>query len=341
MKPFRELPRRGRLFRLKEVAAIALARYGLEDVHLRFIQYNENAIYRVDVPGPIAVNHSIYLPNRYVLRIHAIDDSDAVSSELTWLAALNREGDLPVPAPVPTVDGKLLDRIVTPCFPNGRVVSLLRWLDGRKIQQGLHPRHLAALGETVARLHNFSAGWQPPAGFTRFVWDWDSRLGGSMFPYPRAELVASIPVHFQEPFACVSDQARQVMETLGKGTDAFGLIHADLYPENVLFKSGNACPIDFEDCGYGYWMWDIAVALCTWAWDSEWEWMRDAFREGYSQYRTLPDSQWTLLDLFVVTQFATMVFWAACFLMRDPMRMKEYELWRNRNGNKLLEYYNR
>ncbi len=183
MKPFRELSRRGRLFRLKEVAVIALARYGLEEARLRFIQYNENAIYCVDVPGPIATNHSIYLPNRYVLRIHAIDDSDAVSSELAWLAALNQEGNLPVPTPVPTVDEKLVERIITPCFPNGRVVSLLRWLDGKKIQKGLRSRHLAALGETVARLHNFSAGWQPPAGFSRFVWDWDSQLGGSMFSY--------------------------------------------------------------------------------------------------------------------------------------------------------------
>jgi Ser/Thr protein kinase RdoA (MazF antagonist) len=162
-----------------------------------------------------------------------------------------------------------------------------------------------------------------------------------MFPFPRAELVASMPVHFQEPFACVSNQARQVMETLGKGADAFGLIHADLYPENVLFNSGSALPIDFEDCGYGYWMWDIAVALCTWAWGSEWERMRDAFREGYSRYRALPEEQWALLDLFVATQFATMVFWASCFLKRDPMRMKEYELWRDRNGNKLIEYFNR
>ncbi len=131
------------------------------------------------------------------------------------------------------------------------------------------------------------------------------------------------------------------METLGKGTDAFGLIHADLYPENVLFNAGNAFPIDFEDCGYGYWMWDIAVALCTWAWDIEWDRMRDSFREGYARYRTLPETQWALLDLFIATQFATMVLWASCFLKSDPVRTVEYELWRNRNGNKPIAFFNR
>jgi len=194
------------------------------------------------------------------------------------------------------------------------------------------------MGEMVARLHNFSAGWQPPAGFSRFVWDWDSQLGGSMFSYPRAELVASMPAHLQEPFKRVSNQVRYVMETLGQGPDAFGLIHADLYPENVLYKAGLALPIDFEDCGYGYWIWDIAVALCTWAWGNDWERMRDAFREGYAQHRTLPEAQWALLDLFVATQFATMVLWASEFLKHDPMRAAEYEPWRDENGVKLLGY---
>ena len=88
-------------------------------------------------------------------------------------------------------------------------------------------------------------------------------------------------------------------------------------------------------------MWDIAVALCHWAWGADWERMRDAFQEGYSQNGTLPEAQWSQLDLFVATQFATMVLWASAFLKHDPKRVEEYELWRNDTGNKLLGYFNR
>jgi Ser/Thr protein kinase RdoA (MazF antagonist) len=320
---------------------MALASYGLEDARLRFIQYNENAIYRVDASCPSANEEPAYLPNRYALRIHAMADSQAIASEMTWLAALNNEAGLPVPAPVSTLGGRLLATIVTPGLPQGRVVSLLHWLNGRKIQKGLRPEHLTALGQVVAKLHVFSAGWQPPAGFSRPTWAWNEQLGGSLFEYSRAELVESMPVPFQEPFEIVSQRARQVMEQLGTGPDAYGLIHADLYPENVLFKAGKACPIDFEDCGYGYWIWDIAVALCTWAWGKDWERMRDAFHSGYCRFRTLPEAQWEMLDLFVATQFATMVLWASAFLKHDPLRVAEYEPWRNRNGNKLLEYIKR
>jgi Ser/Thr protein kinase RdoA (MazF antagonist) len=341
IKPFREISRRGRLFRLRKLAITALGRYGMDDASLQFIQYGENAIYRVDSSGVSERDNPVYLPNRYALRIHAMSDIDAVESELIWLEALNREAGLPVPAPVCTKEGRLLTTVTMPGIPHGRVVSLLRWMEGQKIQKGLRPDHLFALGRVVAQMHTFSAGWQPPANFTRPTWDWDAQLGGSLFEYSREELVASMPVHFQGAFEAVSLQARQAMERLGKGLDAFGLIHADLYPENVLFKAGRAYPIDFEDCGYGYWMWDIAVALCTWAWDNNWDRMRDAFQKGYTQYRTLPAEQWALLDLFVATQFATMVLWASAFLKHDPMRTAEYIPWRDRNGRKLVTYFDR
>jgi Ser/Thr protein kinase RdoA (MazF antagonist) len=81
------------------------------------------------------------------------------------------------------------------------------------------------------------------------------------------------------------------------------------------------------------------VALCQWAWKEDWERMRDAFREGYARVRILPEAQWAQLDLFVATQFATMVLWASAFLKHDPRRVAEYEPWRNDNGNKLLGYF--
>ena len=343
MKPFRELTRRSRLYRLRGLAIEALKVYGIDEARLSFIQYFENIIYRVDIPTSEVASSlaSPYAPGRYLLRIHAMGDTEAIASELTWLAALSQEAGLSVPAPVPTVDGKLLTTIITAGIPKGRVVSLMRWLDGRRMHNGLKPKHLTALGKAIAQMHSFSAGWHPPSEFTRPNWDWEAQLGGSMFEHPLEELVDSMPAIFQESFQVISRDAKQVMEALGKDSDAYGLIHADLYPENVLYKAGNAYPIDFEDCGYGYWVWDIAVALCKWAWGEDWKRMSDAFREGYTQVRNLPDKQWIQLDLFVATQFATMLLWASEFLRHDPKRVEEYTPWRDDSGNKLLGYFDR
>jgi len=313
------------------------------DATLTFVQYFENIIYRVDLPGSEASSggDSPYHSNRYLLRIHAMGDEQAIASELTWLTALNQEAGLPVPAPIKTIDGQILTKIVTPGIPQGRVVSMMCWLNGRNLKNGLKPQHLRALGRVVAQMHNFSADWQPPAGFSRPQWNWESQLGGSMFRHSFDDVIATIPAKFLQSFMVISNDAQQTMNEFGNSSDAYGLIHSDLYPENVLFKAGKAYPIDFEDCGFGYWMWDISIALCKWAWTSEWECMRDAFRDGYAEFRTLPEAQWSKLDLFIATQFATMVLWSSALLMNDPKRQAEYVPWREDNGNKLLGYFNR
>jgi Ser/Thr protein kinase RdoA (MazF antagonist) len=339
MKPYHELTRAGRLRRFRRLAQAALEVYGLTGARLTFLQYEGNVIYQVDLPASTPNNKvGPYIDNRYVLRILTTSDAQAVSSELTWLAALSQNAGLPVPEPIPTLDGRLLTEIATPEVPQGKLVSLMRWIDGRRLTKGFRPHHFQAWGQMAARLHEYAAGWQPPAGFSRPHWDWAGQLGGRDFQYSVDELVASMPKQYQEPFQMVSQQVQKVMEGLGKGSDAYGMIHSDMYPENILFKAGEVYPIDFEDCGFGYWMWDIAVALCYWPWTEDWCWMRDAFLEGYAEIRTLPDSQLVHLNLFMAAQYATMVLWASLFIKNDPAMRAEYEKWRDREGNKLLRY---
>jgi Ser/Thr protein kinase RdoA (MazF antagonist) len=342
-KQFREMNRRERLVRFRRIAQIALCDYGLTNADLALIQYNENVIYKVKTPdqGFAPSGNSPFIPGCYALRIHAMDDQPAIHSEMTWMKAMSEQSHIAVPAPVETVDGGLTVRVASGGIPKGRFVTLLKWMKGRKLQKNLHPSNLEAIGKTVAHLHNFSANWQPPKGFSRPRWDWESQLGGSMFDVSLELLIETMPEQFKGPFKTVSDEAKSVMADLGEGPDAFGLIHSDLYPENVLFNNGQAYPVDFEDCGYGYWLWDIAVALCTWAWGPKWLVMREAFYKGYSEFRCLPEEQWQLLDLFIAMQYATMLLWASAFLQHDPIRRAEYEPWRDESGQKMLGYFTR
>ena len=160
-----------------------------------------------------------------------------------------------------------------------------------------------------------------------------------MLPYPTDELVAAMPEKLREPFQVVSSQIRNVMDSLGKGHKAYGLIHGDMYLENVLFKGGLPCLIDFEDCGFGYWMWDIGVVFSQWSWDEQYEWMRESFIDGSLKERFLPGEQVNHLDLFVAAQQATMVLWSTAFIRSDPAMRGEYETWRMKEGDKLLDYF--
>ncbi|MGL4321939.1 MAG: phosphotransferase enzyme family protein, partial [Paracoccaceae bacterium] len=41
----------------------------------------------------------------------------------------------------------------------------------------------------------------------------------------------------------------------------FGLIHADLRLTNLMLDDAGLWAIDFDDCGFGWWMYDLAAAL--------------------------------------------------------------------------------
>ncbi len=341
VKTFRDLSRRERLFRFRKLAQIALHEYGLAEAKLTLLQYGGNVIYRVDLPilSKHFSNGSPYHPNRFLLRLHAWDEMAYIHSEMIWLDALVNQAGLFVSAPVRAPNGDFVVKVSSSDLPNGRCVTLLRWLDGRKLNQGIRPKHMKSVGQLMAQLHHFTSTWQTPEEFSRPAWDWDAQLGGSHFDVKREILIDSMPQEFQQSFLIVSQQAKSTMENLGTKAAAFGLIHADLYPENILFKAGQAIPIDFEDCGFSYWIWDIAVALCTWAWGENYDRFRDAFYDGYESVRTLPPEQWKLLDLFIATQYATMLLWASAFLHQDPKRADEYIPWRDDSGNRLLRYF--
>jgi Ser/Thr protein kinase RdoA (MazF antagonist) len=342
MKNYDQLTRLGQLRRLRKLAETALEEYGLTGATLTFLHYEGNVIFRVDVPGgPQTVpDGSPYVPNRYNLRILSMNDPEATHSELTWLSALRQDAGLPVPEPVPTLDGKLLTTITTPGVPKGRVVSLMRWVDGQKLtKKSIRQMHARAWGRLMGQLHAFAANWQPPKGFKRFHWDWDGLLGNGVLRTPVDELVALMPVKYQEPYKIVSQEIKSAMESFGKEADSYGMIHTDMYLENLLFKAGEPRAIDFEDCGFGYWLYDIGIVLSQWIWTPEYPWIRDAFLEGYSQIRTLPDEQTQHLALFTGGRFCDFTLWGTAFIKNDPARTAEHEQWRNEAGDNLLRYF--
>ena len=344
IKTYHELTRLGRLRRLRKLAEKALTHYGISDAILTFQHYGGNVIFRVDVLDPVAPNNNceFFLPNRYNLRILSTNNPQFTQSELTWITALNKELGLPVPEPVSNLDGHLITTISTPGVPQGKVVSLMRWVDGRHYAEtSLRPHHAKAWGQLTGRMHQFAAQWTPPDDFKRFHWDWDGQLGNGVLRTPVNEVVASMPIDIQKPFTIISKQLKDVLKSIGKGPDAFGMIHSDMYLENVLFKAGKPRLIDFEDCGFGYWMLDIGIVLAQFRWTDQWERIREAFLDGYLQMHSLPALQLEQIDLFMAMPTATNVLWASAMILEDPAMRAENEKWRDKDGKNLLRFFNK
>jgi hypothetical protein len=178
MKPYNELTRLGRLRRLRKLAQAALADYGLGGAPFKFFYAAGNVIYKVHDPGARATgsDDGLFEPGQYLLRIYqpGWQTPEAIELELAWLDAMRRQVGLPVPEPVPRLDGRLVTRISIPGIPETRSCALLRWVKGRLLPNLGRPEHYRAQGRLMACMHNFTQGWQGqlPSTNTKRRYDW-------------------------------------------------------------------------------------------------------------------------------------------------------------------------
>lgn len=312
MKPYEELTFAGRIRRQRQLAGCALKEFGLADARLQFLRQAGNTLFRVNQANPAAhPKTDRYAPGQYLLRIHqpGYQTPAAIELELEWLSSMC-QADLPVPEPGVTLAGKFTTQVSLPGIVVPHLCSLLRWVKGRELRrEEIRPDHYRALGELVARLHQHAEHWQAPAGQAKRPYDWDGlfRQAGED-GMPTSEAWDLLPPEYLEPFERVAQKTGQVMDRLGKGPEVYGLIHGDLgMGANVIFWEGDVRIIDFDDSGFGYYLFDLAIILE----DSQDHQIQPAFREalleGYTRLRPFGRDQAEMLDLFLA---AYAVYWS-------------------------------
>jgi len=300
--PFRELTHRGQVRRLRRVAQRALGRWGLEHARLVTLDLVENATFRVEAD------------RRFLLRIQlpVFKKPEEVRSELAWLDALRRDTDLTVPRAVPSRSGETVVEVATDTDPPLVFASVLQWIPGRIHARKAGPSHLRACGALMARLHEHAVEWTPPEGFVRY--DWRARGlfgGGNDFALDRAEIWTLIAARHRSFVRRVEDTALAAMEDMEQEADASGLFHADLHPANLVMAKGGACPIDFEDCGTGHWIYDLAVPAAWCLKREEHPALVDALVDGYRSVRPFPGGQLRHLRLFQAVRVVSNALWIA------------------------------
>ena len=328
---------------MRRLAQVALNAYGLSDVRFKLLRQAGNTLFRVNEVNPVPTTKvELYTQGQYMLRIHqpGYQTTEAIVLELAWLAAMCRDANLPVPEPVSTLDGNLLTQVSIPGIPEERNCSLLRWVKGRLITKDVRPHHYKAQGRLMARLHNHAAHWQPPPGLAKRNYDWDGLFRDDAGDgIPASEAWPLLPPQYVKPFEVVTRKVKQVMDEWGKGSDVYGLIHADLgLDANVLFWGGEARAIDFDDSGFGYYVYDLSLALEHCQEDEALPQFRDTLLDGYAQVRSLPEDQIKYLDLFLAAYYVYLSLWAAAMAQLHP-NYREELLRRMERAFRLVERY--
>ncbi len=299
-KEYRQLTYRGQVQRLRELGQSALSRFGLPpSAPLKLCSHGENTVFQTrDRRG-----------KRYALRIHRADyqTPKMISSEMQWLAALRRDTDIVVPKPRKGRDGHFVQRVDHNGVPGTRSVVLLAWVHGRFRRLSRNANYYRMLGELAGRLHSHARVWKRPRTFSRRSWT-TAVLFGEAPGFGDPMLAPRLSNRDRDLFLVAKKRMRADLRRLGKNRAVWGLIHADLHSGNVVIADDRARPIDFDDCGAGWYGYEIAVALRSVLDAGFWDRV-DWFREGYEPQAALDERTIEALPCFCALRMLSMVGW--------------------------------
>jgi Ser/Thr protein kinase RdoA (MazF antagonist) len=287
---------------IDELAAAALARWGLAGSELALINHSENWTYRVMPQGAA---------RPVILRVHrdAYHTTEGIRSELAWMRALQAEAAVKTPQAIPGRDGQDIQWVELPGLGVARNCVLFEFIDGIEPPPDQLMPAFRQLGEVTALCHNHSEGWARPAWFERLCWDFEHSFGGNANwgswrngpdCTPERELLLERAVDLME----------RRLRRFGQGPRRYGLIHADFRLANLLVHEGDVRVIDFDDCGFGWFLYDAATAVSFFEDRADVPELMEAWKEGYRRRRELPrsdeDELWTFIMMRRMTLFAWM-----------------------------------
>lgn len=288
-----------------EAGARAAKAFGIEVASVEPLSHSENVVCKV----------TTMRDQRLVMRLHRPGYNTRVEldSEVAFVDSLRAFG-VRTPEPLPTLDGGHYTTIDVAGVEHE--VGVISWVDGAPLGGPLDGRgaglvpHYCEIGKIAAQVRAHDAVWKAPAGFVRRRWDADALMGPDPL-WGRFWEAAPLSDGQRSLFARGRDHLRSVLTAMPTDREHFGLIHSDLHLGNVMADGDTLTVIDFDDCGYGWFVHELAVALHPVLGEPIEAEARAALVEGYRSVHSLSDDEVALIDTFLAVRSLMIIGWLA------------------------------
>jgi homoserine kinase type II len=182
------------------------------------------------------------------------------------------------PQPVRARNGQAIGRLM------GRAAAIVTFLEGLSVRKPT-VEHCAEVGEALARMHAAGADFEIRRRNALSLPGWPP-----LFEAAKARADEVVPGLAAETAAELATMQRLWPENLPSG-----VIHADLFPDNVFFLGDKLSGlIDFYFACNDFLAYDLAVCLNSWAFESEGEFNLTKGRamiDGYQSVRRLTGAE--------------------------------------------------
>jgi Ser/Thr protein kinase RdoA (MazF antagonist) len=297
--------------RLTRTAQAALHSYSLPAATVNLVLYAHNAMFKVITPAGEQYALRLQLPQRR-------KPLEQTRSELRWLGAIRRDTPLQVPEPVLSDQGYITLQPIEGLEEPGSVV-LFRWLEGDLFAQPLAPGQVIEAGRFLGQLHAHSRRFTPPDDFDRPRFDWEGLFGESSVYYPGENRRIFTPEQIAT-FDAVANSMAPLMGDLMQNRNQFGLIHADFILKNILVTPAGIAAIDFDDCAFGFYLYDLAPLLLQLTDEPHYPELRRAWLAGYSEVYPIARADEDIIECMIAARLLDSCYWIAGNLHNPRIR---------------------
>jgi homoserine kinase type II len=216
---------------------------------------------------------------RFFVKIDEIKGELEVKQELDLLFYLKKQS-FPCLQPIKSKTGRhYLDL-------DQKILTVSRYLEGSELAiEALNAPHLSALGNTLANLHLIGRGYKKGI---------DNRFGFNRIVMIYREARRQLPAHLKHIVRVLDDEFSYLENYLDNNLPK-GIIHGDLFPDNVKFKGNRLVGVlDFEAACRGKLIYDLATAVNALCFvDGRYRIDRfEALISGYESLRPLSLPEW-------------------------------------------------
>jgi Ser/Thr protein kinase RdoA (MazF antagonist) len=289
--------------RLEAGLRAGLSRWGLSaETQLSLLTVSENATFCArDPQAGTDLVFRVHRPGYHTL--------DEIASELAWLAALRREGVVDTLTPIPQTSGNLIGSIDDAGAV--RHVVAFEFLPGKEPDEASgFAGWYRELGAVNARLHAHARTWTPPSGFIRKTWNFETTLGDiHLWGDWRDGL--GLMTEGRQVLEEAAALLRRQLATYGETPDRFGLVHADMRLANLLIDGERLAVIDFDDCGFSWFLYDFAAAISFLEHEPYIPALLDAWIAGYRSVAPLSEEDLAVIPVFIMLRRMLLTAWIA------------------------------
>ena len=227
---------------------------------------------------------------KMVLRFSGPHRSRAeLSAEALWLCELQKETGLLVPRPLQTEAGAFC--VPLPGTPPRSYCMAFDFLPGtpQQLENSRLKMLFHHLGEMTTQLHQ-----------NVILWSGASRLQRPVIDCDAVDPAVFVSLAEGKIFSGAFEKVKARLKAFGRSPDRFGLIHADLKPENLLLYGSRLVLLHFDQCSYGWFLYDFAASAAGFETHPLLPELMQAWLEGYRRHRKLSREEERALPTFLM-----------------------------------------